>query len=262
MIKILRVSTEMSTIGETFSNVGKYCALNESDHDEFFVHYIGCTPITEDYDISSDKQIDEFFKYVVSEYQKNSVSDMWFKLRIDTDSAVICNDDEKIQHSFKACNISDITTTKLWKYSRYLIIVARTTNERSLKGHVLLCNNKSNVQRICQTFSEMFRTARPITNARKEKGTIAGDSQPEADSCGVSVIETRKTSDRIDGFCTKDSNKGSFYEVKSNDTSSGHHADEKPAESVDAFTELAKSRSRSSHSSDDGMTPRSHKTFF
>jgi hypothetical protein len=260
------------TMATTLANVLRYRfhSLNESDRNdildgnEFFVQYIGCTAITEDYEMASDTQIEDFFNCVVSKYRESDEK-LLFKLMVNRNGAMICDSESNIQHSFEAYNISHVTTTNTWRYSKYLIIVARTRQDKNLKGHVLLCKNKSKAQRICQTFTEMFKMARPITVAtdNEEMCTKAGEvkTQNQAQNCDVFETGTRSTFDLKAGFPTRDLNKHTQCRVKNHNPLNDHKADEKLLD--DGFTELAKSRSSSSHSADSSaVTPPLSGSFF
>ncbi len=231
----------------TLANVWRYRfhSLNESDHNdlldgnEFFVQYIGCTAINEDYEMASDTQIEGFFNCVASKYQESN-DRLLFKMLVNRNGVMICDSEGEIQHSFEASSISHVTTTNSWRYSKYLVIVARTRQEQSLKGHVLLCKNKSNVKRICQTFTKMFKMAGPVTiDTDDEKVcTKAGEAKTrnQAENSDVFETVTQRTFDLKAGFPIRDLN-------MKNPNPFNDHPVECEKLSDDGFTELAKSRS-------------------
>ena len=230
------------TMAATLANIWRYSFqnLNESDHNkvldgsEFFVQYIGCTAITsEDDEMVSDVQIDDFFEYVVSNYQE-SPDRLVFKLLVNRNGATICDSEDNIQHNFEAHNISYVTTSSNWRYSKYLIIVARTGQQQSLKGHVLFCKNKSKAKRICHTFAEMFKMAAQVTSVTDEKK-----------DCTKEEVERRNQDDDV--FETgrgRDLNGNTVCRVKNPSPLNNHQAE--CEDLSDGFTELAKSRSSSS----------------
>ena len=236
------------TMAATLANGWRYRfhSLNESDHNnildgiEFLVQYVGCTAITgEDCEMASDAQIDEFFSSVVSNYQE-SRERLRFKLLLNRSGAIICNSEGDIQHSFDAHNISYVTTTSCWKYSKYVIIAARTRHEQSLKGHVLSCKNKPNAKRICQTFTELFKMA------EDKEACTKGEVKTRTHDENSNVVETgtRRTFDP-DGLPTEGLNKHTVCPIKT-PISLNDHRPAKSEELVDGFTELARSRSSSS----------------
>ena len=239
----------------TLANIWRYRfhSLNESDHSnvldgiEFLVQYVGCTAITgEDCEMASDTQIDEFFSSVVSNYQE-SRERLLFKLLLNRNGAVICNSEGDIQHSFEANNISYVTTTSCWKYSKYVIIVARTRLEQSLKGHVLFCKNKSNAKRICETFTELFKMAGSVTIVTEDKEACTeGEVKTRSRDVNSNFVETgtRRTFDP-DGLPTEGLNKHTVCSINTS-MSFDDHQPAKSEELVDGFTELARSRSSSS----------------
>lgn len=219
------------------------------DGNEFFVQYIGCTCITEDYEMACDKQIDDFFNFVVSECQQLlNAERLLFKLIVHRNGAMICDTNGNIQYNFKACDINYVTTTNSRRYSKYLIVVARTEQEQTLKGHVLLCRNKANAKLVCQTFTEIFKMARPavtITTANQE--VLANQSKASsADETDCSVA-TRKTCNPVAG---------------QHNLLNDREAVEILEESLDdGFTELAKSRLAGSCQSA-GSSKLTFETFF
>ena len=235
----------------TLANIWRYRfhSLNESDHNnvvdgtEFLVQYVGCTAITgEDCEMASDAQIDEFFSFVVSNYQE-SRERLLFKLLLNRNGAVICNSEGDIQHSFEAHNISYVTTTSCRKYSEYIIIVARTRHEQSLKGHVLFCEKNSNAKRICQTFTELFKMAGSVTIVTEDKEACTkGEVKTRSQDENSNVVETgtRRTFDP-DGLPTGSLNKHTVCPVKT-PISLNDLQPAKSEELVDGFTELARSR--------------------
>ncbi len=208
----------------------RFHSLNESDHNdsldgnEFFVQYIGCTAINEDYEMASDTQIEDFFNCVASKYQENN-DRLLFKMLVNRNGVMICDGEGNIQYTFEASNICYFTTTNSWGYSKYLVIVARTRQEQSLKGHVLLCKNKSNVKRICQTFTKMFKMAGPVT--------IDTDDEKVCTKAGEAKTRNQ-AKDLKAGFPVRDLN------MNENPNPFNDHP-EKLLD--DGFTELAKSRS-------------------
>jgi hypothetical protein len=222
------------TMATTLANIWRYRFhnLNESDHNnitdgnEFFVQYIGCTAITsEDDEMVSDIQIDDFFNYVVSNY-KESPDRLVFKLLVNRNGATICDREDNIQHNFEAHNISYVTTSSNWRYSKYLIIVARTGQQQSLKGHVLFCKNKSKAKRICHTFAEMFKMAAPVT---LEKDCTKGE------------VERRNQDDDVfETGSGRDLNGNTVCRVTIPSPLNNYQAE--CEDLLDGFTELAKSR--------------------
>ncbi len=88
----------------------RFHSLNESDHNdsldgnEFFVQYIGCTAINEDYEMASDTQIEDFFNCVASKYQENN-DRLLFKMLVNRNGVMICDGEGNIQYTFEASNI-------------------------------------------------------------------------------------------------------------------------------------------------------------
>ena len=188
------------TMAATLRNGLKYRfhTLHESgfpDGNEFFVQYIGCTCITEDYEMACDKQIDDFFNFVVSECQQLlNAESLLFKLIVHRNGAMICGTNGNIQYNFKTCDISYVTATNSRRYSMYLIVVARTGQEQTLKGHVLLCRNKTNVKLVCQTFTELFEMARAaVTITTGNEEVLANQGKASSEDKTDCSVATRKT---------------------------------------------------------------------
>ena len=211
------------------------------DGNEFFVQYIGCTCITEDYEMACDKQIDDFFNFVVSECQQLlNAESLLFKLIVHRNSAMICDTNGNIQYNFKTCDISYVTTTNSRRYSKYLVVVARTGQEQTLKGHVLLCRNKANAKLVYQTFTEMFEMARAaVTITTANEKVLANQGKASSEDKTDCSVATRKACNGIAGHALRS--------VNNHNLQNDREAVEILEESLDdGFTELARSRSAGS----------------
>ena len=93
--------------------------------------------------MACDKQIDDIFNFVVSECQQLlNAESLLFKLIVHRNGAMICDTNGNIQYNFKTCDISYVTTTNSRRYSKYLVVLARTGHEQTLKGHVFTVARK------------------------------------------------------------------------------------------------------------------------
>lgn len=210
---------------------------------EFSVQYIGCTAISEDYETASDQEINDFFDIVVNSYQSNADS---FRLTVDGNGATLRDSDGSINRFFKACNISYVTTTNSWrKYAKYVILVARIENEKSLKGHVLLCQSKFHAKRMCSTFTKMFKNA--ISTSEHSDESVFRGQFVTKEFATVSYDLNRNDTKRFYDIEGMPNTKCNASEVD------GRQVEEERQEQLndndDAFTELAKSRSVNSRSS-------------
>ena len=260
--KMTMAATLVNSLKYRFHTLHEPDQIDILDGNEFLVQYIGCTSITEDYEMACDAQIDDFFNFVVSEYQVLNAEGLLFKLIVNRNGAIIYDTNDNIQYNFEAHNISYVTTTNSWRYSKYLIIVARTGQEKTLKGHVLLCRNKANAKLICQTFTEMFKMARPvtITTANQEvfvDGHVThAKSGNQGENCPVFDTATARTYNPIAGHA--------LCSVTNHNPLNDRQTDTKLEELLDdGFTELAKSRSSSTNSvRSSNLTPPLFGTFF
>ena len=241
-VKMTMAATLINGLKYRFHTLHESGKTDILDGNEFFVQYIGCTCITEDYEMACDKQIDDFFNFVVSECQQLlNAERLLFKLIVHRNGAMICDTNGNIQYNFKTCDISYVTTTNSRRYSKYLIVVARTGQEQTLKGHVLLCRNKANAKLACQTFTEMFEMARPavtITTANQE--VLANQGKASSEDKTDCSVATRKTCNLIAGHALCSVNN---HNLVLNDREAIEILEE-PLD--DGFTELAKSRSAGS----------------
>ena len=257
-VKMTMAATLINGLKYRFHTLHESGKTDILDGNEFFVQYIGCTCITEDYDMACDKQIDDFFNFVVSECQQLlNAERLLFKLIVHRNGAMICDTNGNMQYSFKACDISYVTATNSRRYSKYLIVVARTGQEQTLKGHVLLCRNKANAKLACQTFTEIFKMARAtvtITTANQE--VLANQGKASSEDKTDCSVATRKTCgcNRIAGHA--------LCSVNNHNLQNDLEAVEILEESLDdGFTELARSRSADSCQSA-GSSKLTFRTFF
>ena len=244
-----------TAMAEALANSKRYRfhSLEESDYCdiidgiEFIVHYVGCTYITEDYEISSETEIEDFFKNVVTKYPKNQ-DKLQVILKVNKNGAIISDNDGHIRYSFIACNISYVSRTSGSRYSEYLVIVARTPQEQHLKGHVLLCKTKCIAKRICQTFTKMFNIAQPVA-------MVTGDDDVTSDHALDSDVFEPETNSTFDFYAGLPSIMTNSYCIKNNNPSNDFQAIDNCEKLLDdGFTELAKSRSSSSSSEPRSLT--------
>lgn len=152
----------------------RFRSLNNADHNdildgnEYLVQYIGCTAIAECDDRACETRIEDFFDCVVNK-NENSDEKLQFRLEVNRDGVMIRDSEGNQHHSFAALDISSVTTTNSRRYAQYVIIAAKTEQEQTLKGHVLLCKSKSNAESVCHALRKMFKMSSPVTMPTKEE---------------------------------------------------------------------------------------------